>query len=257
MERLSGLFVPWAARAVVIPIVTLVLLLFSGMATPADQSGGELLVLGGTGELGSEIVKDLVEVGHSVTVLARPTSDRSRLADLNVRYIVGDILNEADVKRLFAAGPFRVVVDALARDSVHDGTFYHESQRLISKYAASSGVSQVILHGSVGAGDSRELMRGVAVLARHWALLDSKTKAENTLKSSGVAYTIIRNANLLPTELGAESVAARLTTDHSVAGFITRDGLARLTLECVDNPRCLNQTFHAVDDGLHIPGITD
>ena len=249
-------FATRVTRAAALWVVALAALLLMTGAWALDKPEGGLLVLGGTGALGSEIVRDLVEAGHSVTVLVRPTSNRARIEDLKISYVVGDILNEADVERLFAAGPYRVVVDALARDSIQDRTFYHESQRLISSYAASTGVSQVILHGSVGAGDSRELMVGVAVLERHWALLDSKTQAENILKDSGVGYTIIRNSELLPLQY-RESGAARLTTDHSIKGFVTRDGLARLTLECVDNPRCMNQTFHALDDELDIPGITD
>ena len=31
---------------------------------------------------------------------------------------------------------------------------------------------------------------------------------------------------------------------------MTRDGLARLTLECLDNTACLNVIFHAVDDDV-------
>jgi hypothetical protein len=41
---------------------------------------------------------------------------------------------------------------------------------------------------------------------------------------------------------------AQLTEDVAVMGTITRADLAVLTMECLDNPDCMNRTFHAVDD---------
>ena len=63
-------------------------------ATPAWAEG--VLVFGGTGLLGSEIVKQLANAGETqITVFARPTSDRSRLDGIDVNYVVGDVLNES------------------------------------------------------------------------------------------------------------------------------------------------------------------
>ena len=60
------------------------------MTFGSANAGAEVLVFGGTGRLGAPIVKLLIERGYSVTVFARMSSDRFRLADSDVTYITGD-----------------------------------------------------------------------------------------------------------------------------------------------------------------------
>ena len=88
----------------------LVVLLCVGAITPA-WSG--ILIFGGTGQLGSRIVRLLLEAGEDVTVFVRPTSDRSRLDGLAVDYVVGDLLNDADVAGAFASASYRAVIVAV------------------------------------------------------------------------------------------------------------------------------------------------
>lgn len=228
--------------------VLLALLLVQLPSIAASQpSDGDVLVLGGTGQLGSEVVHALVAADHAVTVFVRPTSDRARLKGLEVSYVVGDVLDEADVKAAFEAAQFRVVIDALARSGA-PVSFYEVSGRYIAKWASATGVKQAILHGSVGAGDSiatypeerRAAMQGT---------MAAKTAAETALIDSGVNYTIIRNARLL--RHGSPATGkARLYADQMIFGAVTRADLGQLTLQCVDNADCLNKIFHAADESL-------
>ncbi len=222
-------------------------------AADAEAADGGVLVLGGTGKLGSEIVKDLVEAGDDVTVLVRPTSNRERLAGLELTYVTGDLLDDADVERVFKGASYRAIVDASGQPQGGDVRYYPESQRLISKWAAATGVRQIILHGATGSGDSAELFRMENVQEMRLGSLVAKDEAETILTSSGVPYTIMRHMTLLPLET-TESGNARMTTDHTVVGAISRDGLARLTLECIDNDECLNTIFHVVDDDVELTG---
>lgn len=79
----------------------------------------KILVFGGSGQLGSQIVRALLAAGHDVTVFIRPTSDRSRLANLTVHYVEGDVTVEADVRRAMQATRFDVVIDALGRSGAN------------------------------------------------------------------------------------------------------------------------------------------
>ena len=77
-------------------------------------------------------------------------------------------------------------------------------------------------------------------------LMAEKTAGEIAYIESGTTYTIIRNSRLLA--YGTEPTGnARLYEDQSVAGPVTRAGLARLTAECTLNEDCFNRIFHAVD----------
>ncbi|MBT5240602.1 MAG: amidohydrolase family protein [Rhodospirillaceae bacterium] len=223
----------------------------SASATP-ERTGG-VLVFGGTGQLGSEVVKDLVAAGEKVTVLARPTSNRDRLEGLDVTYAVGDMLNADDMERVFASAAFRVVVDASGLPGRGDQNFYFKSQEIISALALKTGVEQIILHGAIGAGDSAEMFMMENMPGFQAVSIAAKSKAEGVLTSSGVPYTIIRHMTLLPLE-STESGSAILTEDHTTVGAMTRDGLARLTMECLGADKCMDKIFHAVDLEVELTG---
>jgi len=223
------------------------------LAMPVYSVKGQVLVLGGTGQLGSEIVKDLVEAGENVTVLVRPTSNRDRIKDLNISYVVGDILSHGDMEEIFTSNTYSTVIDASGQPLGGDVTYYEKSQHVISKWAAQGKVGHIILHGATGAGDSAHMMITDNIPEYQRLSISSKGIAEGILKASGVPYTIIRHLTLLPLEF-MESGKARLTTNQMAVGAITRDGLARLTVQCLNNPACINMTLHAIDDDVELSG---
>jgi uncharacterized protein YbjT (DUF2867 family) len=222
------------------------------LSTVARGAEGGVLILGGTGQLGAEVAKALVAAGEDVSVLARATSDRSRLDGLKVTFVTGDMLSEPDMERVFKEKSYRAVVDASNAPFNGPQEFYENSQRIVSKWAAATGVRQMILHGAIGAGDSAAVIDVEKAFEFQRKAIASKTVAEEILVASGVPYTIIRHLTLLPAQM-KESGAAKLSRDHKVVGAVTRDGLARLTRECLGAPSCINVIFHAVDEQLVIP----
>jgi uncharacterized protein YbjT (DUF2867 family) len=261
---------PWRLRRFAFPVRgmswrTMVAVLLCGvlaLAAPAmatDEAPrapdprppfGPVLVFGGAGQLGSEIVRELVGRGYPVAVFVRRTSDRSRLAGLSVRFIEGDVLVEADVQRAFESARFHTVIDALGR-SESGVEFYATSGRLIARWAAQTGVSRAILHSSVGVGASRAAYPPT-LFAERSPLFVAKEAGENALIESGVDYTIIRNAVLRELPAGVPD-RAQLFEDPRRFGVVSRRGLARLTLGCVDNPACARRVYHAVDEGMALP----
>lgn len=213
-----------------------------GTSPAAETSRAHVLVFGGTGRLGAEIARELVRLGHDVTVFARTTSDRGRLAGLPMRVVEGDALRDDDVRRALESRRFDVVVDALGRSESPPG-FFEITGRSIARWSKQTGVRQVILHGSVGAGDSREALPGrpTGTMAD---VLQAKEAAERALVESGVPYTIIRNGILRE---GGGTAQPRLVEDPRALGPVSRRSLAQLTGECILAARCLGRVFHALD----------
>ncbi len=240
---------------------TLVLLLLSVANSQAGSghSGNEnkVLVFGGTGQLGSVTVHELVAAGYPVTVFVRPSSDRHRLDGLNVSYVTGDIINAAEVKAAFNDRNIRTVVDASAPASADDDEFYPTAMAHIIAGAKAGGVQQVILEGSVGAGENIKQFPQIeqlpqATFERVSSTFEAKGRAEQLLIHSGIGYTIIRNGFLLAADL-PPTRTARLSTDQSLMRTVTRADLAILTVLCVGNPDYMNGIWHAVDDSQAVP----
>lgn len=217
----------------------------TGSADVRADVRADVLVFGGTGRLGAPIVRLLVEAGYPVTVFARPTSDRSRLAGLDVSYVIGDLIDQDSVVEAVAGKQFRFVIDASARRASRD-PFYAEAMRNILQAVAASRVHQFILHGSVGAGENMQQFPNIR-FDRMRAVMIAKGEAEAMLKASGINYTIIRNGQVLPDGTPATGTA-RLSEDVTLMGTTTRLDLAALTLQCLDDSDCMNQTYHVVDD---------
>jgi len=208
---------------------------------------GDVLVFGGAGRLGAPIVRLLIAAGYSVTVFARSTSDRSRLAELDISFLIGDLMESDSVVNAVCGRQFRVVIDASSRGSSRD-LFYATAMRNILKAVANSHVEQFILLGSVGAGDNLKRFPD-AGFERMRDMMQAKGEAELLLKAGGVRYTIIRSG-IIRRDGTPATGSAHLTEDDTALGTVTRLDLAVLTLECVENQQCINKIFHAVDDSV-------
>jgi len=217
-------------------------------AQSASPQKATVLLFGGTGRLGSDIAKSLLAGGHKVVVLARETSSREKLAGLPVDYVIGDVLDLSSLEQAFATRDFDVAIDALARGSA-GVEFYKSSAENITSAASGGGVQQIILHGSVGAGDSAVAYAHLEISEGMQNLMDAKTAAEQAVAGGDANYTIIRNGHLL-TYGTPETGNADLYEDQQVTGSVSRQGLARLTNQCILNPQCYNKIYHAIDKSL-------
>jgi len=206
--------------------------------------------------LGAETVKALLQRGYAVTAFVRPTSDLKRLDGLGIAYFVGDLTRDEDVRRAFSGRAYHTVIDCSARRGTTD-PFYDASMRSILRWGRAAGLEHVILHSSVGVGESREIAEVAAAFETlqgekrriYESTMTEKRTAEELLKDSGLKYTIIRNWALM-FEGTAATGMARLTEDLRALGRITRPDLAALGADCVNNPACAGRTFNALDDSI-------
>ena len=218
-------------------------------AEPKPKDSG-VLVFGGAGQLGADIVKELVKRGEAVTVFVKPSTDRARLNGLPIAFVVGDARTDADVRTAFRAAKFRVAINALARRD-NEEHFWDRTQMSITAAAKATGVKEVVFLSSVGVGDSAATYAPEAYARSKDGLLD-RGKSEEDLKASGLDYLIIRTGSVLTPTTPATG-KARFTEDRMNLGPVTRPDLAVLTVDCLGKAACRNKTFHATDDTLKIP----
>ncbi|MDX2143967.1 MAG: NAD(P)H-binding protein [Rhodospirillaceae bacterium] len=214
---------------------------------------GGVLVFGASGSSGSEFIKHLPP-GTKVTAFVRPTSKRDKLAGLDVSFVRGNVLNEADVAAAFASGAFKTVFAAL-QGRPGEPSPYAGAARNIAKAAKASGVAQLIWIGQVGSAPTpvdQSLFPDINFKLFADTLKDMSA-AEKSIVDSGVPHTIIRVGAVI-VERGRppqpETGQGRLIEDLTKMGPIAYGDLGRLAAECVGQARCLNKTFHAVDDSL-------
>lgn len=115
----------------------------------------DVLVTGGTGFVGANLVRELLKDGAQVRVLVRPRSHRRALEGCDVEFVEGDLLDAASLKRA-AAGVsvvYHVAADyrlwapdpnALYRANV-------EGTRQVLAAAAEAGAARVVYTSTVGA----------------------------------------------------------------------------------------------------------
>jgi len=222
----------------------IVLLLFNTVIEAKES----ILVVGGTGRVGSEIVKILADENKDITVLSRSDNNYSRLKGLNIDYIKGDVLNDKDIERIFLAKEYNVVINALAK--VGNSPNPHAvGQKHLIKWSIKTGIKHFILIGSVGAGPIQSELVSDTVWSMWKEILQEKGKAEDSLINSNLPFTIIRTGIVVYDDTPATG-NAELIEDDTIVGIITRKDLAALTGECVLNSLCFNKIYHAFDASL-------
>lgn len=114
----------------------------------------KVAVLGGTGFVGSHVVRALCRAGHEVTAVVRATSPREVLAGLPVRFVKGDLGDPGSLREAFAG--HEVVVHAAGllslwkkeADALHRVNVI--GTRNVVDACLEAGVRRLLWDGSVG-----------------------------------------------------------------------------------------------------------
>lgn len=164
------------------------------------QPGDPVLVTGGTGFLGSAVVRALVARGLRVRALVRPTSPRANLAGLDCEAAAGDLTDQASlqaalrgIRYLFhVAADYRLWAPdpaAILRVNV-DGT------RSLMRQALAAGVERIVYTSSVAA-----------------------------LKVAGATGPVDETMPLAPDEAIGTYKRSKTLAERAVEEMVARDGL--------------------------------
>ena len=182
-----------------------------------------ILVTGGTGNVGSAVVTELLKRGASVRVLARKQPEASKLP-VRVEVAIGDLLDPVSVEQAMQGVDKLFLLNAVVTDELTQALIaYGIARRVGLKHVTYLSVFKV------------DQFRDVP----HFA---SKLAVEGTLREFGIPYTILRpgyyiqndatlkdallGAGVYPMPIGTAGIAAADVRDIAEAAAIslTEDG---------------------------------
>ena len=136
----------------------------------------KVLVTGGTGTVGSQVVRELHARGADVTVLTRDLSKTKGLAP-EIHAVQGNLLDPATIRKAFAGMDGLFLLNALGTSETHEGLMAVNGARL-------AGIRRVA-YLSVHRVDE----------AAHLPHFGSKIAVETALRASGIPTAFIRANN--------------------------------------------------------------
>ena len=192
-----------------------------------------ILVAGGTGTLGTQVVRLLVDRGQEVRVLTRDPARAAHLPE-TVEILAGDLRDPATIAEAVAdcptvvsavhgfAGPGKPSPEAIDRDA----------NRALIQAAAAAGVGHLVLVSVLDAAPDHPM-----------SLHRAKHAAEQALRASGLPWTIIRPAAYLETwagivgaKLAAKGQAVVLGPGRNPINFVSAHDVAALVHLAVHDP---------------------
>lgn len=201
-----------------------------------------VLVVGASRGTGLEVCRRLAARGDAVTAAVRATSDTGALAALGIPCHTADVLDPASLTALFAAGPYRAVIDTVGGKRGEPRPDHVGTRNLVAA-ATVAGVRRFVFVTAIGCGDSRGAV-GPRVIEFLGPVLDEKTLGENVLMASALDWTILRPGGM--NHDPASGTAIR-TEDRTVMGVISRADLAQLVVDCLDDAATIRRVYHTVD----------
>jgi uncharacterized protein YbjT (DUF2867 family) len=198
-----------------------------------------ILVVGATGQLGSAVVRNLLQQKRSVRILVRPGSNYEPLVKAGARAVFGDIkapITLADALR----GVETLITTASSAQRGGDDNVQNVDligNRHLVNSARSAGVKNFIFVSAARADDKSES-----------SLLQAKKKTENHIIQSGMGYTIVAPEPLMETWFST-IVMPSLRTNRPVMligegnrrhSFISIEDVAAFITASVGNPAARN-----------------
>ena len=201
-----------------------------------------ILIVGGTGMLGKELVAQLLQAGNDVSILTRHPEKAVAKLPSGINIVKGDLI---DKPSLMSACHGMDVVIAAAHAIMGKGKYTShqvddQGHRDLIDAAKQSGVKYFIYTSVIGIQKDSPI--------DFWR---TKIRIENYLKQSGLAYNIIRASAFMELHVGefmAKSIhdKGKVTVfgkGENPINFVSVRDVASLMLYCLDKPELRNSTL--------------
>ena len=221
----------------------LCLLLFavlSGCTATAQQSPPRnVLVVGATGQTGRLAVADLRSAGFEVRAFARDADKARRILGNEIPVFTGDVKDPATIAP--AMSGVDTVISAIgARGATgpdRPEKVDFEGVRNLVDAAVDAGVDHFVLVSSMGVTHEDHPLNKMFGDVLIW-----KSRGEQALRDSGVAYTIVRPGGLLNEPGGRGEIVAVQGDPRIGQVALARADVATVLVEAVKTPGSRNKT---------------
>jgi uncharacterized protein YbjT (DUF2867 family) len=136
----------------------------------------KILIIGGTGTVGSQVVRELLARKMDVRVLTR-NADRAKSLPADAQGVTGDLLDPGTVRSVFRGIDGVFMLNAVSATETHEGLMALNGIRM-------SGVKRLVYMSAHNLDQ-----------ALHLPHVGSKLPIESVVKSSGIPFTILRPNN--------------------------------------------------------------
>ncbi|MFE2147691.1 NAD(P)-dependent oxidoreductase [Streptomyces sp. NPDC059456] len=151
----------------------------------------QLTVLGATGPIGQQVLRQALAAGHKVTALVRDAARLPQRDDERVTVVIGDAASAADVEA--AARGSQALICALGPGRDFKSTLATRTAGPVVQAMAAAGVERLVWLSALGSGDTARrqsrFQAGASKLVMG-ALMADKGIADETIARSDRAWTI-------------------------------------------------------------------
>ena len=151
----------------------------------------KIVIIGATGDVGSEAAKRAVAQGHQVRALVRPTSNRNRFGDMaeKIEFCEGDILDGPSLEKALAGMDGVIITIRLTPGEMQKGRTYTDVEGVgvinIVDAARKQGLRKIIFISAAGVGPQCIS-----------DMYQAKHRAEEAIRTSGIDYTIFKPSGM-------------------------------------------------------------
>jgi uncharacterized protein YbjT (DUF2867 family) len=200
-----------------------------------------ILVAGATGGVGQRVVRKLLIQGQPVRILVRNAAKARKLFGAGPEVAVGDVRRPETLAEPMQ-GIEAVICTIGARVPLGDNSpkqVDYEGVRNLVEAAQAAGVKHFVLVSSLSVTNPEHPLNAVG------NVLTWKLKGEETLRKSGLTYTIVRPGGLTDEPSGL--TALQFDQGDHIMGRISRADVAEICIQALSQPAAADVTFEVIE----------
>lgn len=199
----------------------------------------KILVVGGTGTLGRQIVRHGIDKEYTVRCLVRNQGRASFLKEWGAELVKGDICNPSTLDE--ALEGVDVVIDAAtarATDSLSIKEIDWEGKVNLIQAAAKANIKRYVFFSIMNAEDFNNV-----------PLMNIKQCTETFLAESGLDYTILKLAGFMQGLIGQYGIpildnqAVWVSGENTPIAYMNTQDIAKFAIKAIEIPETANKTY--------------